>query len=108
MQPSDFRSAADWFAWAFSPEHIVIAMIGAAIGLGTIIALGVLVVRFWRRANDQLDDATEPAAALRTDWWLCPVCHSLNRPSQQCYKGCATTGGIVLPPRADDRRGDPR
>jgi hypothetical protein len=107
MEPSDFESAADWFAWAFSPEHIVTAMIGAAIGLTTVIALGFLAVRFLSRANERLDEATEPATALGTDWWLCPECHSLNRPSQHCYKGCAMIQGAVLMPRTEDRRSDP-
>ena len=96
-------SGVDWIAWAFSPEHLVIATIAAAIALSAIIALGMLLERLWRRGNEQLDGASEPATALRTDWWLCPVCNSLNRPSQHCYKGCATVDGQVLAPRGNGR-----
>jgi hypothetical protein len=98
------ESGPEWVAWAFSPEHFVIAMVGAAIALAAVIALSFLMQRLWRRANERLDEAAEPASALRTDWWLCPVCGSLNRPHQRCYKGCATTGGQVLPPRAETSR----
>jgi hypothetical protein len=107
MSPPTPNSGPEWIAWAFSPEHIVIAVIGAVIGLGVLIALGFAIERLWRRANERLDGAAEPAAALRTDWWLCPVCGSLNRPSQHCYKGCATTDGQVLAPRGDERPSEP-
>lgn len=102
MSPPTPNSGADWIAWAFSPEHLVIAAIAAAIGLGAVIALGFVIERLWRRANERLEDASEPATARRTDWWLCPVCNSLNRPSQQCYKGCATMDGQVLASRGED------
>jgi hypothetical protein len=107
MSPSTFNSFADWVAWAFSPEHIVFSVIGAAIGLGALIALGLAIERLLRRANERLDSASEPAAALRTDWWLCAACGSLNRPGQHCYKGCATMDGQVLPSRGDERRIEP-
>jgi hypothetical protein len=107
MSPNLFAGIGDWFASAFSPEHIIIAVIAAAIGFTALIALGFAIERLWRRANERLDGASEPATALRTDWWLCPVCGSLNRPSQHCYKGCATTDGQVLPPRGDEDRSEP-
>jgi hypothetical protein len=107
MSPSTFTSFADWIAWWFAPEHIVIAVIGAAIGLSALVALAFIIDRLWRRTNDRLDSASEPATALRIDWWLCPVCGSLNRPSQHCYKGCATTDGQVLAARGDERRSEP-
>lgn len=107
MSPAT-SSAAEWIAWAFSPEHILISMIFAALALSAIIALGFVVQRLWRDASERLDDVAEPASALRTDWWLCPVCTSLNRPGQQCYKGCATTVGQVLPSRGEPSRESPR
>jgi hypothetical protein len=99
-----FDSFGEWMAWAFSPEHVVISVLAAAIGLGTLLALGLVIERAWRRANERVDGASEPATALRTDWWLCPVCNSLNRPSQHCYKGCATIDGEVLPSRSETSR----
>jgi hypothetical protein len=105
--PTTIGSAADWIAWVFSPEHFVIAVIGGAIGVGLVIGLALVIDRLWRRASDQIDQAAVPATASKHDWWLCPVCGSLNRPSQHCYKGCATTDGQVLPSRGDERPGDP-
>jgi hypothetical protein len=93
------NEGGDWIAWAFSPEHIVISVVGGTIALSVVIALGFALQRLWRRAGDQLDNAAEPASALSTNWWLCPICNSLNRSGQQCYKGCATTDGQVLPAR---------
>lgn len=107
MSPTMLNSAADWIAWCLSPEHLIIAALAAAIGVGALIAAGPVIEGLWRRANELVDDASEPATARRTDWWLCPVCGSLNRPSQHCYKGCATTEGQVLPPRGDERPSEP-
>jgi hypothetical protein len=106
MSPSTSNSFADWIAWCFSPEHIVIAAVAGAISLGALIALGVVLERLWHRTNERLDGASEPATARRTDWWLCPVCGSLNRPSQHCYRGCATTDGQVLASRGDEDRSE--
>jgi hypothetical protein len=103
MPPPTPNSGPEWITWALSPEHIVIAAVGAAIGLGALIALVIAFERLWRRAHQRLDDASEPATASRTDWWLCPVCSSLNRPSQACYKGCTTTDGQLLALRGDER-----
>lgn len=102
--PPTPSNGLEWVAWAFSPEHLVIAMVGAAIALAAVIALGFAMHHVWRSTNERLDQASEPASALRTDWWLCPVCNSLNRPSQHCYKGCATTAGEVLLSRGETSR----
>jgi len=101
MSPENMSSAADWIAWALSPEHFAIAIVAAVIGLGIVLAMGLVIERLWRQANERLDDAAEPATASRTDWWLCPLCGSLNRPSQHCYKGCATTDGPILPSKIE-------
>jgi hypothetical protein len=101
---TDAQQRPVWIAWAFSPEHIVIAMVGAAVALAAVIALGFVMHRLWRGANERLDEVAEPASALKTDWWLCPVCGSFNRPHQRCCKGCATTAGQVLPLRAETSR----